>query len=242
MGSWTHRVVQGIAILGLAAAPAVALLAPVPEQLLDSAFGSEWMARTVIGLAVLAVASLINFYVGYIVLEGALPGKIQQLGQAVELASSAAGDLREASQEAVARTEQGLTETADQMRSQVSDASEKIRALETRIVDLQTTRLRRRRWRWGLWASDLGGLSMHWRASTGSMERLEEARQTLIDGVVAGAVLLVSLALLPYIDGGGLIVALAFIGILQAADLLARAGRGALALVRRALPYPALRE
>lgn len=149
MGSWTHRVVQGIAILGLAAAPAVALLAPVPEQLLDSAFGSEWMARTVIGLAVLAVASLINFYVGYIVLEGALPGKIQQLGQAVELASSAAGDLREAS-EAVARTEQGLTETADQMRSQVSDASEKIRALETRIVDLQTTRLRRRRWRWGL--------------------------------------------------------------------------------------------
>ena len=97
----------------------------------------------------LAVASLINFYVGYIVLEGALPGKIQQLGQAVELASSAAGDLREAS-EAVARTEQGLTETADQMRSQVSDASEKIRALETRIVDLQTTRLRRRRWRWGL--------------------------------------------------------------------------------------------
>ena len=149
MGSWTHRVVQGIAILGLAAAPAVALLAPVPEQLLDSAFGSEWMARTVIGLAVLAVASLVNFYVGYIVLEGALPGKIQQPGQAVELASSAAGDLREAS-EAVARTEQGLTETADQMRSQVSDASEKIRALETRIVDLQTTRLRRRRWRWGL--------------------------------------------------------------------------------------------
>jgi len=149
VGSWTHRVVQGIAILGLAAAPAVALLAPVPEQLLDSAFGSEWMARTVIGLAVLAVASLVNFYVGYIVLEGALPRKIQQLGQAVELASSAAGDLREAS-EAVARTEQGLTETADQMRSQVSDASEKIRALETRIVDLQTTRLRRRRWRWGL--------------------------------------------------------------------------------------------
>ena len=149
MGSWTHRVVQGIAILGLAAAPAVALLAPVPEQLLDSAFGSEWMARTVIGLATLAVASLVNFYIGYLVLEGARPGKIQQLGQAVELASSAAGDLREAS-EAVARTEQGLTETADQMRSQVSDASEKIRALETRVVQLQTTRLRRRRWRWGL--------------------------------------------------------------------------------------------
>ena len=54
-------------------------------------------------------------------------------------------------------------------------------------------------------------------------EAYEEARQTLI-------------------DGGGLIVALAFIGILQVADLLARAGRGALALVRRALPYPALRE
>ena len=73
-------------------------------------------------------------------------------------------------------------------------------------------------------------------------EAYEEARQTLIDGVVAAAVLLISLALLPYIDGGGLIVALAFIGILQVADLLARAGRGALALVRRALPYPALRE
>jgi hypothetical protein len=149
VGSWTNRVVQGIAILGLAAAPAVALLAPVPGELLDSAFGSEWMARTVLGLATLAVASLVNFYVGYLVLEGALPAKINQLGQAVELASSAAGDLREAS-EAVARTEQGLTETADQMRSQVSDASEKIRALETRIVELQTSRIRRRRWRWGL--------------------------------------------------------------------------------------------
>jgi len=149
VGSWTHRVVQGIAILGLAAAPAVALLAPVPQELLDSAFGSEWMARTVLGLATLAIASLVNFYIGYLLLEGALPAKIQALGQAVDLASSAAGDLREAS-EAVARTEKGLTETADQMRSQVSDASEKIRALETRIADLQHARVRRRRWRWGM--------------------------------------------------------------------------------------------
>ena len=73
-------------------------------------------------------------------------------------------------------------------------------------------------------------------------EAYEEARQTLIDGAVAGAVLLVSMALLPYVDGGGLIVALAFIGVVQAADLLARTGRGALALVRRALPYRALRD
>jgi hypothetical protein len=149
VGSWTNRVVQGIAILGLAAAPAVALLAPVPPELLDSAFGSEWMARAVIGLATLAIASLVNFYLGYLVLEGALPAKIQLLGQAVDLASSAAGDLRQAS-EAVAQTEKGLTETADQMRSQVSDASEKIHALETRIAELQRPRVRRRRWRWSL--------------------------------------------------------------------------------------------
>jgi hypothetical protein len=149
VGSWTHRVVQGIAILGLAAAPAVALLAPVPGELLDSAFGSEWMARTVLGLATLAIASLVNFYVGYLVLEGALPAQIHALGQAVELASSAAGDLRQAS-EAVARTEKGLTETADQMRSQVTDASEKVRALEHRIAELQAAGVRRRRWRWGL--------------------------------------------------------------------------------------------
>jgi hypothetical protein len=149
VGSWTNRVVHGIAILGLAAAPAVALLAPVPGELVDSAFGSEWMARTVLGLATLAVASLVNFYVGYLVLEGALPARIQSLGQAVDLASSAAGDLREAS-EAVARTEKGLSETADQMRTQVTDASEKIRALETRITELQRARVTRRRWRWGL--------------------------------------------------------------------------------------------
>ena len=149
VGSWTNRVVHAIAILGLAAVPAVALLAPVPQELVDSAFGSEWMARAVLGLATLAVASLVNFYVGYLVLEGALPAKIQALGQAVDLASSAAGDLRQAS-EAVARTEQGLTETADQMRSQVSDASEKIRVLETRIAELQHPRVHRRRWRWGL--------------------------------------------------------------------------------------------
>jgi hypothetical protein len=149
VGSWTNRVVHAIAILGLAAAPAVALLAPVPQELVDSAFGSEWMARAVLGLATLAVASLVNFYVGYLVLEGALPGKIHALGQAVDLASSAAGDLRQAS-EAVAQTEQGLTETADQMRSQVSDASEKIRVLEGRIAELQHPRAHRRRWRWGL--------------------------------------------------------------------------------------------
>ena len=149
LGSWTYRVVHVVALLGLAAAPAVALLAPVPQELIDSAFGSEWMARTVLGLATLAVASLINFYVGYLVLEGALPARIQALGQAVDLASSAAGDLREAS-EAVARTEQGLSETADQMRTQVTDASEKVRVLEHRIAELQRTRVTRRRWRWGL--------------------------------------------------------------------------------------------
>ena len=149
VGSWTNRVVHGIAILGLAAAPVVAVLAPVPQELVDSAFGSEWMARTVLGLATLAVASLVNFYVGYLVLEGALPARIQALGHAVDLASSAAGDLRQAS-EAVARTEKGLNEQADQMRTQVSDASEKIRALETRIAELQHARMRRRRWRWGL--------------------------------------------------------------------------------------------
>lgn len=69
----------------------------------------------------------------------------------------------------------------------------------------------------------------------------EEARQTLIDGAIASAVLLISLALLPYIDGGGLIVALAFVGILQAAELLGRSGRGLLALVRR-VPSRAVRE
>lgn len=149
VGSWTNRVVHVVALVGLAAAPAVALLAPVPQELVDSAFGSEWMARTVLGLATLAVASLVNFYVGYLVLEGALPARIQALGHAVDLASSAAGDLREAS-EAVARTEQGLSETADQMRTQVTDASEKVRALEHRIAELQRTRVTRRRWRWGL--------------------------------------------------------------------------------------------
>jgi hypothetical protein len=73
-------------------------------------------------------------------------------------------------------------------------------------------------------------------------EAYEEARQTLIDGAVAGAVLLTSLALLPYVDGGGLIVALAFIGVVQAADLLGRSARGLLALMRRTLPSRALRE
>ena len=148
VGSWTNRVVQGIAILGLAAAPAVALLVPIPGELLESAFGSEWLARTALGLATLAVASLVNFYIGYLVLEGGLPAKINLLGQAVELASSAAGDLRQAS-DAVAETEEGLTKTADEVRSQVSDASEKIRALEARIAELRASRAQRRRWRWG---------------------------------------------------------------------------------------------
>lgn len=72
-------------------------------------------------------------------------------------------------------------------------------------------------------------------------EAYEEARQTLIDGAVASAVLLTSLALLPYVDGGGLIVALAFIGAVQALDLVARTGRG-LADVLRRIPTRALRE
>jgi hypothetical protein len=61
----------------------------------------------------------------------------------------------------------------------------------------------------------------------------EDARQTLIDGAVASAVVLTSLALLPYIDGGGLIAALAFIGLVQGLDLVARTGRGLVGLLRR---------
>ena len=80
------------------------------------------------------------------------------------------------------------------------------------------------------------------RRSTGSTRPTRRRARRSSTAWSPRAVLLISLALLPYIDGGGLIVALAFIGILQAADLLARAGRGALALVRRALPHPALRE
>lgn len=72
-------------------------------------------------------------------------------------------------------------------------------------------------------------------------EAYEEARQTLIDGLIAGAVLITSLALLPYVDGGGLIVALAFIGVVQAVDLVGRSGRGLLTLVRRS-PSRALHE
>jgi hypothetical protein len=69
----------------------------------------------------------------------------------------------------------------------------------------------------------------------------EEARQTLIDGAVVSAVLLTSIALLPYLGGGGLIMALAFIGAVQGLDLVARAGRGLAELVRRT-PTQALRE
>lgn len=69
----------------------------------------------------------------------------------------------------------------------------------------------------------------------------EDARQTLIDGVVVSAVVLTSLALLPYVDGGGLIAALAFIGLVQGLDLVARTGRGLAGLVRRT-PTQALRE
>jgi hypothetical protein len=69
----------------------------------------------------------------------------------------------------------------------------------------------------------------------------EDARQTLIDGAVVSAVVLTSLALLPYLDGGGLIAALAFIGAVQGLDLLARTGRGLAELVRRT-PTQALRE
>jgi hypothetical protein len=69
----------------------------------------------------------------------------------------------------------------------------------------------------------------------------EEARQTLVDGAIASAVVLTSLALLPYVDGGGLIAALAFIGAVQGIDLVARTGRGLAELVRRA-PIRALRQ
>ena len=69
----------------------------------------------------------------------------------------------------------------------------------------------------------------------------EEARQTLIDGIVVSAVLLTSLALLPYVDGGGLIAALAFIGLVQGLDLAARTCRGLADLVRRT-PTQALGE
>jgi len=69
----------------------------------------------------------------------------------------------------------------------------------------------------------------------------EEARATLIDGVVVSAVLLTSLALLPYIDGGGLIAALAFIGLVQGLDLLVRTARGLAGLARRS-PTTAIHE
>ena len=69
----------------------------------------------------------------------------------------------------------------------------------------------------------------------------EEARQTLIDGLVVSMVLLTSLALLPYVDGGGLIVAFAIIGVVQALDLVGRTVRGVAELVRRT-PSQALGE
>ncbi len=69
----------------------------------------------------------------------------------------------------------------------------------------------------------------------------EETRQTLIDGLVVSGVVLTSLALMPYVDGGGLITALAFIGIVQALDLVGRALRGLVDLVRRT-PSQALHE
>jgi len=69
----------------------------------------------------------------------------------------------------------------------------------------------------------------------------EEVRQSLIDGLVVSAVLLTSLALMPYVDGGGLITALAFIGIVQALDLVGRTLRGLVDLVRRT-PSQALHE
>jgi hypothetical protein len=64
----------------------------------------------------------------------------------------------------------------------------------------------------------------------------EETRQSLIDGLVVSAVLLTSLALLPYVDGGGLITALAFIGLVYALDLVGRTLRGLVGLVRRTPP------
>jgi hypothetical protein len=84
----------------------------------------------------------------------------------------------------------------------------------------------------------LGGLgaALEWLEET-----YEEARQSLIDGAVVSAVLLTSLALLPYVDGGGLIVAFAIIGVVQAGDLVGRTGRDLARRVRRAPPR-ALRE
>ena len=64
----------------------------------------------------------------------------------------------------------------------------------------------------------------------------EETRQSLIDGVVVSGVLLTSLALMPYVDGGGLITSLAFIGIMHALDLVGRTLRGLVGLVRRTPP------
>jgi hypothetical protein len=64
----------------------------------------------------------------------------------------------------------------------------------------------------------------------------EETRQSLIDGLVVSAVLLTSLALLPYVAGGGLITALAFIGLVYTLDLVGRTLRGLVRLVRRTPP------
>jgi hypothetical protein len=84
----------------------------------------------------------------------------------------------------------------------------------------------------------LGGLgaALEWLDDT-----YEDARQSLIDGAVVSAVLLTSLALLPYVDGGGLIVAFAIIGTVQAVDLAGRTGRDLARRVRR-VPPQALRE
>jgi hypothetical protein len=68
-------------------------------------------------------------------------------------------------------------------------------------------------------------------------DAFEEARQLLIDGAVVSVVLVASIVLLPYLGGGGLIVGLAIIGIVQAADLIGRTGRSLAGLVRRALPH-----
>ena len=71
-------------------------------------------------------------------------------------------------------------------------------------------------------------------------EAYEETRESLIDGAIVSAVLLASLALMPYLDGGGLMVAFAIIGVVQALDLVGRVARGVGRLARRTLSRPSV--
>ena len=128
------------------------------------------------------------------------------------------------------------------MRSQVSDASEKIRALETRIAELQHTRRQAAEMAVGAVTPGIENASRRSaRRSTGLTRPTRRRARRSSTAWSLSAVLLTSLALLPYIDGGGLIVAFAFIGIVQALDLVGRTLRGLVDLVRRT-PSRALRE